>query len=222
MCSTILMDEATRKLTAWLSPSFPVGGFAYSHGLETACAEGIVHDQDSARNWIGDVVRSGAGFNDAVLLAHAFRAATDEDEAAFGDLCDLALALAPSAERLLETEQQGKAFGDALAGAWHGNGESAPYPVAVGRAASMAGADIETATTLYLQAFSANLVFAAIRLVPLGQVEGQRILAALHPLIHETSARVQSAPLDQIGGASLAADIASMRHETQDVRLFRS
>ncbi|MEM7545723.1 MAG: urease accessory protein UreF [Pseudomonadota bacterium] len=216
------MDEALLKLTAWLSPAFPVGGFAYSHGLETAIADGIVTDAGTLTNWLSGVLAHGSGRTDAILLIHAHAATVADDSGAFQDVAALADALSPSGERRRETILLGTAFAETIGSSWGGDAAAAPYPIAVGRAAAEAGAEAGAAARLYLQAFAASLISAAIRLVPLGQVDGQRVLAALHPLIMDIAAEAEDASLDQIGSAAISADISSMRHEVQAVRLFRS
>ena len=130
------------KLSAWLSPAYPVGAYTYSHGLEWAISQGLVEDYKTALDWISDCLIHGAGRNDAILLAHAWRAVASGDRATLAELSELATALAPSAERVLETEAQGAAFADATRRAW-GDGacQNAPYPVAVGAAAGRAGID---------------------------------------------------------------------------------
>jgi urease accessory protein len=210
------MDEALGKLAAWLSPAYPVGAYSYSHGLEWAVEGGEVTGWESLRQWIADCLEHGAGRTDAILLARAWRDPEDEE------LADLARALQPSRERLLETEAQGAAFARTTAEVWGPALAPAPYPVAVGRAAAAHGVPLAETIFLYLHAFAASLVSAGVRLVPLGQTDGQRVLAALLPLIHTVAAEAISAPLDAIGGCGLRADIASMRHETQYTRLFRS
>ena len=210
------MDDAALKLHAWLSPSYPVGAFAYSHGLETAIAGGHVSDAATARGWIEAILRHGSGRNDAILLAHAI-CGHNADE-----LDDLARAFAPSAERLLETVAQGEAFAATTARSWGGDGTPRAYPVALGLAARAHGMEAVQVLPLYLLAFASNLVSACIRLVPLGQTEGQRILAALSPVIDAVAEEAGSALLDDLGGCAHASDIAAMRHETQPVRLFRS
>ena len=210
------MDSAVLKLHAWLSPAFPVGAFAYSHGLETAIAEGRIADAATAREWIGTLLRHGAGRTDAILLAHAMRG-HDPD-----DLDALARALAPSRERLLETEAMGTALAQTLAESWGGDGIPRALPVALGVAAREHGLPERETVALALLAFASNLVSACIRLVPLGQTEGQRILATLAPEIEAVAEEARAATLDDIGGCAFRADIASMRHETQDVRLFRT
>jgi len=211
--------DALVKLTAWLSPAYPVGAYTYSHGIERAVEDGAVRDRGTLQSWIEDILRHGAGRTDAILLAHAWREPADEGVA------ELAAALQPSAERALETNQQGAAFASTTEAAWPAEGlnaAAAPYPVAVGRAARAHDAPLAEAATLYLHAFAANLVSAGVRLIPLGQTDGQRIIAALSPICEAVAAEAIEAPLDAIGGASMLSDIASMRHETQKTRLYRS
>jgi len=205
-------------LAAWLSPGFPVGAFAYSHGLEQAIAAGEVTDAATAQAWIGTCALHGAGRNDAILTAAAMRG-EDADE-----LDALARAFAASEERLRETAAMGAAFGETVAAAWSlpagHDGKPRTYPVALGVAAR--GMEPGAVVAMALSAFAANLVSAAVRLVPLGQVEGQRILAALHPLVARVAAEACEATTDEMGGCAWNADIAAMRHETQTVRLFRT
>jgi urease accessory protein len=210
---------ALYRLAAWLSPAYPVGAYAYSHGLEWAVQAGEVRDRTSLTGWIAAVLTHGAGRADAILLAHAWADPADET------LAELALALAGSRERRLETSAQGAAFAEVTAAAWPApglDGRPAPYPVAVGRAARAHGAPAFDAALLYLHGFAAALTGAALRLVPLGQTDGQRTVAALMETCRAVAAEAMTAPLDEIGGCALRSDIAAMRHETQDVRLFRT
>jgi urease accessory protein len=216
---------------AWLSPSYPVGAFSYSGGLEWAVEAGDVTDAETLRRWLAVVIGGGNGFCDAVLLVHAHRAVTVGDEAALQAIAELAAALAPSKERHLETSQQGRAFVDAtratwpcaaldrLLGLWGG---PIAYPVAVGVAAAGHAIAVEPSVAAYLQASAANLVSAGVRLIPLGQTAGQGVLAHLEEVIVATAERALSAPLADIGSAAFRADLATMRHETQYTRLFRS
>jgi urease accessory protein len=207
-------------LTQWLSPAFPVSSYAYSHGLEAAIAEGAVSDGATATEWIGTVIEAGSGRTDAILLAAALRKGADLEA-----LSAMARALAGSAERWEETRAQGAAFA-ATRRAMGAGGADRPYPIAVGEAARELTLAPETVVALYLQAFAGALVSASVRFVPLGQAEGQRVLAALAARI-ETQARsaVALAPEElegALGGAAFGADLAAMRHETQEVRLFRT
>ena len=218
------------ELLMWLSPAFPVGAFAYSHGLEWAVEAGDVHDLASLRAWVDDLFAYGPGRTDSLLLAAACRAALEEADAGLRDVNDLALALAPSKERRLETGAQGTAFVVAARAAWPCAAldrlaklsAEVAYPVAVGTTA--AGHDMSLAATLqaFLAGFAANLVSAAVRLGPIGQTDGQRLLAGSLPSIAACTEFALAGTLEDLGGATLRSDIASMRHETQYSRLFRS
>jgi urease accessory protein len=203
-------------LHQWLSPAFPVGAFSYSHGLETVVAEGAVHDAGTAQDWIATSLDLGAGRSDAILLAAAF------DGSDLPGVTALACALSPSAERRTETMRTGSALAATLRALHKFDLSDAPYPVVLGRAASLAGIPLEPALRLFLQAFAANLVSAAVRLVPLGQTEGQAITLALGPHIETIAEQSKEGDADQIGSAAFALDIASMRHETLTTRLFQS
>jgi len=214
MAAPTRMPTETLTLTQWLSPSFPVGAFAYSHGLETAIADGHVTDAATVQAWLADALHHGAGRNDAILLAAAYR--TDDWQM----VETLAIATTPSAERLTETTRLGTAFARTVTDITGHKIPSASYPVALGLAARAEGLSLSLTLTMSVQAFAANLISAAIRLVPLGQTEAQRILTTLAPDIADIAAEAETATLDDLGGAAIAAEIASMRHETQDVRLF--
>ena len=213
-------------LLTWLSPAFPTGGFAYSHGLEWAVEAGDIRDEAGLAAWLDDVLRHGAGRSDAILLRHAHRA---PDLPALTGTAELAAAAQPSRERQAETLGQGAAFalaasvwGVPLLAALLDAGGPAPYPVAVGALAAAHGVAEDDAALGLLHAFAANLVSAAVRLVPLGQTAGLRVLASLEATAAEVAADTSTATLDDLGGACFRSDIAAMRHETQYTRLFRS
>jgi len=203
-------------LTQWLSPSYPVGAFAWSHGLERAIGRGDVTDAGSLSDWLAAVLEHGAGRSDAILLSVAHGADDVAEVAAF------AAALAPSRERREETMQQGAAFAATTRAVWGLDLPDMAYPVAVGRAAGLMGMPVVPVAQVWLQAFAGNLVQAAQRLMPLGQTEGQRIVTRLSPICAKLGAEAKTATLDDIGSASFAVDIASMQHETQQPRIFRS
>lgn len=209
---------ALHKLTAWLSPLYPVGSFAYSHGLEQAVAAGEVTDAGTLGDWIETCLTHGAGRNDAILLAAAWRADGDD----LAEVNALALALSASSERHLETIQQGTAFMRTTGAVWDTETDPLAYPVAVGREAARHDIALEPTIALYLHAFAANLISAGIRLIPLGQTEGQRVTAALFAVFDTVAAEASAATLDDIGGCAFRSDLSSMRHETLTTRLFRS
>ena len=214
---------ALLRLLTWLSPAFPTGGFAYSHALEWSVAEGDVGNEVDLIGWISDILEHGALWSDSILLRHAHRAAPDE----LARIAALANAMAPSLERRLETTAQGAAFREA-AKAWPAPILASwpdiplPYPLAVGILAAALEVDEDDVVLAFLHASTANLISAAMRLVPLGQSAGLRTQVALEPLILEIAGLTKAAKLDDVGGFCLRADIASMRHETQYTRLFRT
>ena len=220
-----MKTEALIRLLAWLSPSFPTGAFAYSHGLEWAVEAGDVHDEPSVLGWLSDVLAYGSGRTDAVLLRLAWRGS----DAALAEVVELASAACPCRERRAETLGQGEAFTRAAA-VWGSPrlagiieaGRPMAYPVAVGILAADHGIPEEAALAAYLHALVTNLTSAAVRLIPLGQTSGLRVLAGLEPVLLRVVAETRAANPDHIGGACFRSDIAAMRHETQSTRLFRT
>jgi urease accessory protein len=229
--TTTFETGALYRLMAWLSPAYPVGAFSYSGGLEWAVEAGDIADAASLLRWLAVVIREGGGFCDAVLFAHAHRAVVAADDKALAAVAELGAAFTPTRERFLETTQQGRAFFettraawgcaalDRLAAAWDG---PLAYPVAVAVASAGHAIALEPALAAFLQAVASNLVSAGLRLVPLGHTDGQRVLAGLEPIIAGCAQKALACPLDEVGGAAFRADVASMRHETQYTRLFRS
>ena len=210
-----------------------MGAYSYSHGLEWAIEDGTVRDRATLAAWITGVLHYGSGHSDAVLFAHAYRAAREADAAALTDLIELAAAFQPSKERHLEATAQGQAFLSTVTAAWPNDAlteliarlPSAPpvtYALAVAVTAAAHAVPLVPALTAYLGGFLANLVSAGVRAIPIGQTDGQRIIAGAAAMV-EAAARVAlAAGLDALGGAAFRADIASMKHETQYTRLFRS
>jgi urease accessory protein len=207
------MADPLLTLHQIFSPAFPVGAFSYSHGLETAIATGRVADAASLRDWVSAVLEHGAGWSDAVLIA----------QSAGGEaLSDLALALAVTSERRLETTAQGAAFAATLRDVWGVDVADAPYPVAVGRSVAVLGLPLRDAIRLYLQAFAANLASVGVRLIPLGQTDGQRLVLALAPLCERLAEAALEAEIEDIGGFAPVTEIDAMRHEVLPVRVFRT
>lgn len=215
-------------LQMWMSPSFPTGSFAYSHGLERAIEDGIVGDAGELTYWISDLLTRGSGWNDAVLFSQCW--SNDPQE-----LNDLALAMASSKERYLETTQLGRAFDNALgiivprktltsrttAHRFAGEDDIA-YPIAAGFACHAAGMDRSPALLAFLQGFANTLVSVAVRLVPLGQTQGLQAIRDLMPVVVTTAERAALSTLADLGSITLSSDIAAMKHETQHSRIFRS
>ena len=209
-------DAALLTLAQWFSPAFPVGAFSFSHGLDWLVSTGTLADGGDVERWIFHVMTQGNGRTDLILLAHAWRGDAP------GDLDTLARALAPSAERVTETVEQGGSFTRAVNAGWGLDLPTCAYPVAVGAAARACGLPLAPTARLYLHAFAGALTSAATRAVPLGQTEAQAILRNMCPVIDRLCDEALDLPLDAIGSAAFAADIASMNHETQYSRMFRT
>lgn len=212
---TMRIDPAL-TLAQWFSPSFPVGAFAYSHGLEQAIADNDVTTPDTLSAWIEDAVRFGAGRSDAIFLAAAYTANQD----ALGAIDARARAFASSKERLMETDLLGAAFGRISASLSGDDVSGYTYPVAVGFAAQRAELPLDLTTAMYLHAFVSSLVSVGQRLIPIGQTDGQTIIQTLAPLCHEIAASKMG--LDDLSSTAFASDIAAMRHETLHSRVFRT
>ncbi|MFT4743332.1 MAG: urease accessory protein [Yoonia sp.] len=206
-------------LAQWLSPAFPVGAFAYSHGLETAIQSGALANACDLEKWISDVLNYGSGRNDCILLRAAYGCGSD---AALEDVNQTALAVSASSERVFETQLQGTAFSQTTAAIWGGDGSALCYPVAVGYAAAHMQFNVDLTAALYLHAFASNLVSAAVRAVPLGQTDGQRVIAALIPMCDQIAKDTQTTTRDDLSSTAFLSDIAAMQHETLQPRIFRS
>jgi len=222
---------ALYRLMTWLSPSFPVGAFSYSSGIEWAVEAGDISDAATLRGWLAAMLTDGAGFCDAVFAAQTHRAVTTHDDAALREIAELAAAFVPSRERQLETSTQGRAFIDTARAAWSCEGLDeviaacggpVVYPVAVGLVSAAHGIPLEPALHAFLHAVVSNWISAGARLIPLGQTDSQRLLAWLEADVAATARRALASSLDDLGSATFRADLASLRHETQYTRLFRS
>jgi urease accessory protein len=222
---------ALYRLMTWLSPAFPVGAFSYSSGIEWAVEAGDIADAASLRDWLAAMLAEGSGFCDGVFLAQTHRAVSRHDDAALRETAELAAAFVPSRERQLETTTQGRAFIEIARSAWSCEGLDdviaacdgpIVYPVAVGLVSAAHAIPLAPAMHGFLHALVSNWISAGARLVPLGQTDSQRVLSALEPVVVATARRALEAGLDDLASATFRADLASLRHETQYTRLFRS
>jgi len=222
---------ALYRLMTWLSPAFPVGGFSYSSGIEWAVEAQDITDAPSLKGWLAAMLTDGSGFCDAAFLAQAHRGVEADDLRALQETAELAAAFVPSRERQLETSSQGRAFIEIARAAWN----CAPldralascagpivYPVAVGIVSAAHAIPLAPALHAFLHALVSNWISAGSRLIPIGQTDSQRVLAALEVDVAATARRAISATSDDLGSATFRADLASLRHETQYTRLFRS
>ena len=212
------MTTDVLTLAQMLSPSFPVGAFAYSHGLETAIDQGLVTDADSLQMWLNDLLLYGSGYGDAVLLNMAFAASASDIQSV-----DMqARAVAATKERLQETDLQGAAFCVAANALWSLKLRGLTYPVAIGYTARALGFDPELTTAMYLQAFVGNLCGVAMRAVPLGQTDGQQVQKALQSVCLDVARKTQGAGADDLHSSTFMSDIVAMQHETKYARVFRT
>jgi urease accessory protein len=224
------IDAALFRLLVWSSPSYPTGAFSYSHGLEWAVENGSVRNAVGLVEYVSAVLERGGGWVDAVLFVHAWRVAGNA--AALDEIAELAAAFRASSETALESRQQGAAFLATTRQAW-------PHPLLedfssaqrdrpVAHAVAMAVAcaahqvPLERALLAYLHAFAANLVSAGLRIVPLGQTDGQISMARLAPVVAGVCERALRTSLDDLGTCAPGLELCSLAHETQYTRLFRS
>jgi len=230
MDTTITTTEALYRLLAWLSPAYPVGAYSYSHGLEAAVEDGAVRRREDLVDYVATALRDGAGRVDGALLAAAWRAMSAGDDAALDEVAALGLAWRGTAETALEATAQGTAFAAVTLAAWPeprlagfvARHRAIAHAVAFGAAAAAHGVELHPALFGFLAAFAANLVSAGLRLVPLGQTDGQIATAALQPHIAAATDAALRADVESLGTAAPMLDLLSMRHETQYTRLFRS
>lgn len=211
--------SAIMTLAQWLSPAYPLGSFAYSHGLETAIDVGWVHDAATLENWLQDVLGDGSGRADATLLGSAYRAV---DHAELMGIDATGRAFASSQERLRESLHQGAAFARTTSEVSDIDVPDVLFPVAFGWAAAWVGVSLPIAAPMYLHAFASNIVMASVRLMPLGQTAAQSIVKNLIPICEETACAANSATLDDLYSNTFLSDIAAMRHEVHIPRLFQS
>lgn len=213
---TIMTTDPVLTLAQWFSASYPIGAFAYSHGLEQAIADGQVADAESLSCWVETVLRHGSGANDALFIAAAFQGDATQVDA-------VARAFVSSKERMMETDLQGAAFGQ-ITGVLSEDDtlKGLTYPVAVGRAARLADLPLPLTISMYLQAFVSSLVSVGIRLIPLGQTDGHKIIASLSPMCTHVAQQAADGALDDLSSTAFAADIVAMRHETLSSRVFRT
>lgn len=227
--TTMTDPQSLYRLTAWTSPGFPTGAFSYSHGLEWAVEAGRVTSESQLEDWVAHGLAHGVGLVDGAMLAAGYRAASDE--ARLSDLIDLACAWRATSEMALESAQTGVAFLATLRAAWPSPaldrfaalcGDRQPGLALTFGVAAAETAPLDLTLRFQLASWTAHQISAGVRLIPLGQTAGQRLTAKLEPAVLRAAKAAEQADLDEVAGAAWIVDIASMRHETQTTRLFRS
>jgi urease accessory protein len=218
------------RLLSWLSPSFPNGAYSYSHGLEWAVEAGHVYDRSSLVDWLEADLCYGSGRNEAIFFTEAYRCAIDDERANLMQVAEVAAASRGTPEFALESSQQATACLNTLRQVW-------PDPVldvfreiqvqpalavVLGARTAMEGIPAGVALPAFLHSYVANLAIAGVRLIPLGQTDGQLAIAELEYAVLSASAKGACATLDDLGSAGFMVELASIAHETQYTRLFRS
>jgi urease accessory protein len=229
-----LLLPALLRLQSWLSPAFPIGSYSYSHGLEWVVESGQIDDRRSLVDWLDADLRHGPGWNEAIFLHEAWRCTLDDDLAGLFAVAELAAAFRGTSELALESSQQGGACLAMLRRAWPDRvldwlaqvlRERHVQPVlgvVLGVGLARQGIPARLALSAFLQSYAANLVTAGVRLIPLGQTDGQLAIAELEHAVLETTAQALKSDLGDVGSAAMMVELASMAHETQYTRLFRS
>jgi urease accessory protein len=225
---------AILRLQTWLSPIFPVGSYCYSHGIEWAVEAGQIHDRKSLVDWLEADLCYGSGRNEAIFFREAWRHAIDNDRERLFELAALAAALRGTSELVLESSQQASACLATLRRAWPDDvlewlsvllrqyDVQPALSVVLGISTASQGVPVQFALPAFLQSHIANFVTAGVRLIPLGQTNGQLAIASLEEAVLAASTRTKDATIDDLGSAAFMVDLASMAHETQYTRLFRS
>jgi urease accessory protein len=222
------------RLQWWLSPAFPTGSYSYSHGLERAVEAGHINDRGSLVDWLEADLCYGSGRNEAIFFSEAWRCAIDDDCKKLFEIAELAAAFRGTSELALESSQQATACLATLRKVWPDRVlgwlseilcECHVQPalgVVLGVRSASEGIPVSLALPAFLQSYIGNLVTAGVRLIPLGQTDGQLAIAELERAVLAASAEARKVTIDDLGSAAFMVDLASMAHETQYTRLFRS
>jgi urease accessory protein len=230
----LLPPASLLRLQSWLSPAFPTGSYSYSHGIEWAVEAGHIHDRKSLVDWLEADLCYGSGRNEAIFFIEAWRSAADDDCEKLLEIAELAAAFRSTSEFALETSQQAMACLATLRRVWPdprldslsvllSEFRIAPVlSVVLGVRAAREKIPVTFALPAFLQSYLANLVTAGVRLVPLGQTDGQLAIAEFEPAVLAVAEQAGCATIHDLGSAGFMVDLASASHETQYTRLFRS
>ena len=209
-------DSKLITVMQWLSPAFPIGGFAYSHGLEWAINKGYVSNREELQKWVSDLLEYGSLKNDAILIKLVLQGSDPKE------INELAMALCPASERLSETQLQGGAFCKIMREVWSLEIDDLTLPIALALAAKNESIDQNLVVPAYLHSFCSNLISVAMRLIPIGQTDGQKTLRELSPLISDSVRAVAKSNKDDLGSACFLSDVSAMQHEYLQPRVFKT
>lgn len=221
-------DIALIRLLQLVSPSLPTGSFSYSQGLEWAVDAGWVEDGPTLCSWIEDIMHQSLGRVDLPLLLFMHKACSQNNLKELEQLCDLLLACRESEELQQEEQNRGRAMAALLRGLemlpaakWSATIERSQL-AGFALAASCWGIHAEMAGTGYLWAWLENQILTGMKIIPLGQTQGQQLLNKLASGIPPILEKGYRLPLDQVGASSPGLALASSFHETQYTRIYRS
>jgi urease accessory protein len=209
-------DSKLITVMQWLSPAFPIGGFAYSHGLEWAINKGYVSNREELQKWVSDLLEYGSLKNDAILIKLVLKGSDPKE------INEIAMALCPANERLSETQLQGSAFCKIMREVWSLEIDDLTLPIALALAAKNENIDQNLVVPAYLHSFCSNLISVAMRLIPIGQTDGQKTLRELSPLISDSVRAVAKSDKDDLGSACFLSDVSAMQHEYLQPRVFKT
>ena len=209
-------DSKLITVMQWLSPAFPIGGFAYSHGLEWAINKGYVSNREELQKWVSDLLEYGSLKNDAILIKLVLKGSDPKE------INEIAIALCPANERLSETQLQGGAFCKIMREVWSLEIDDLALPIALALAAKNESIDQNLVVPAYLHSFCSNLISVAMRLIPIGQTDGQKTLRELSPLISDSVRAVAKSDKDDLGSACFLSDVSAMQHEYLQPRVFKT
>jgi len=221
------MNDPARRLWMLVSPALPVGGFSYSQGMEYAVSVGWIRTFEDARSWIDGLARSVLPRLDLPLLARMARALRADDAAELAYWNGHLLASRETAELRREDGNMGRAL-RRLAHGLHGGPRPVDALATPTFAASFAdlgvcwGVPLDALCAAYAWVWCDNQIAAAVKLVPLGQTEGQRLLLELTDALDTITAFALDCTDAELGQAATGMAIASSAHETQYSRLFQS
>jgi urease accessory protein len=224
-------EAALYRLMTWLSPSYPLGAFSYSHGLEFAVESAMVRDRASLGAWVATAVAARAGRSDGALLSGAWSAVARERPSRarrdYRACPSLARHRGDGAREPRPGRRLSRHDANGLAASAARRASAAPprRGGAAGGGGDRGGGAGRTARCrayCLSPRFATTLVSAGGRLIPLGQSDGQRVIAELEGVVADAAETVLVSPLGEIGTAAPPLDWCSMRHETQYTRLFRS
>lgn len=224
MSSTSLLS-----LLQLVSPTLPVGAYSYSEGLETLVDRGQLSTAAELEHWLTQALQFGAIRLEAAIAGRAFRCFQSADWAGLSNWNDWLSAFRETEEMRQQSWQMGRSLSRLLSElapeltpALESCGESCNFAVAFAIAAAHWQIDCETAILGYLQTWSSNLINAGVRLIPLGQTAGQKLLLSLAPTLNEAATTAFNLPDDSLNACTWGLTLASMNHETLYSRIFRS